>query len=157
VSRAWLGGDAQLVTLAVHPTNAQIVYGGGSGIYRSEDGGTSWTLLDPKIEVRALAIVPGDPRLLYAVTGEGIAHSSDGGTSWTHRCSDRLVNGPAEFLDTISISTGPHPIILLARPTRPDLSSPSPGICRDTAVQRYDLHKGWRQSKEGLPVFIQEH
>lgn len=68
-----------MAALAVHPADPDIVYGGGTGLYQSGDGGVTWTLLYPEMMVRALTIVPGDPRLLYAITDRGAARSDDGG------------------------------------------------------------------------------
>jgi hypothetical protein len=146
-----------MASLVVHPDDAEIVYGGGKGLYQSGDGGASWIPLYPEMQAHALAIVPNEPRLLYAATDEGVARSTDGGMSWALACPGGLVNGPAEFLDIVAAPAEPYPVILLARPTRPDLRLPSRGICWDSTVPRYDLHQGWRQSKGGLPVFIKKH
>ena len=66
--------------------------GPGSGIYRTRDGGTSWTKLSaglPKGDKGriGLDIFPGDARLVYAVVEapgreSGIYRSADGGDTW---------------------------------------------------------------------------
>jgi photosystem II stability/assembly factor-like uncharacterized protein len=92
-----LGPDgANIVTLAVHPTDPQVVYAGGiGGVFRSTDGGASWSaanqglslrpLLSTVVEVTSLAIDRAHPATLYAgLNADGVAKSTDGGASWTH-------------------------------------------------------------------------
>ncbi len=155
--RAWLTETQRLSFLAVHPADPEIVYGGSAGLYQSGDGGVNWLPLFPDMTVHSLAQVPDDPRLLYAITDGGVARSDDGGLTWTLICPAGQINGPAEFLDVAVASFEPYPVILLARPSRPDLSLPSPGICQGSPGPRYDLGQGWQPSKEGLPVFITEY
>jgi len=61
----------------------------GHGVLRSIDGGASWqernnglTLQNPHRLVRALALDPTDPQVLYAGTGDGVYKSTDGANSW---------------------------------------------------------------------------
>ena len=62
----------------------------GMGIFKSTDGGTTWTQLStglPKILQANIAIAPSDPRVLYAAiapaTGAiGFYKSTDGGMTW---------------------------------------------------------------------------
>ncbi len=61
--------------IAVDPTNANIVYAGTAqgGVYRSLDGGTTWTpLMDSALSlaIGAVAIAPSDPSIVYVGTGE---------------------------------------------------------------------------------------
>ncbi len=60
------------------------IYAGG-GISKSTDGGATWTRLtlrEPD-EVRALAVDPADPQLVYAGSQEhGLWSSADGGDTW---------------------------------------------------------------------------
>ncbi len=74
-------------------------FGGGSGgIFKSTDGGTTWTQLTeglPQVLEANLAIAPSDPRILYAMVAAGnprggsgpigFYKSSDGGAHWTLR------------------------------------------------------------------------
>ena len=85
--------------LAIHPTNSNIVYLGAAqgGVWKTTNGGASWTPLtdnQPALAIGALAIDPVNPDIIYAGTGEptlgldnyygaGILKSSDGGQSWT--------------------------------------------------------------------------
>ena len=67
-----------------------VVYAGtDQGLYRSDDGGAKWRLLDTPMSgamVWSLAIDPVDPRVMFAGVGTpskpGIYRSTDGATSW---------------------------------------------------------------------------
>ncbi len=75
------GGKTVLATLA---QGAQAgASGGGSGFYRSDDGGNTWTLLSTDGELTnnyfcRITVDPKDPNKLY-VMGRSIHYSSDGG------------------------------------------------------------------------------
>jgi photosystem II stability/assembly factor-like uncharacterized protein len=153
--RSRLTETHRLTTLAVHPAAADIVYGGGAGLYQSGDGGASWTLLDPDMKVGRLDILPNEPRLLYAVTDAGVGRSVDGGVTWTALCPIGRFNGPGEFLGAAVAAVEPHPVVLLARPTRPDVRLPSLGTCSAPDGPHYDLNQGWQRFSEGLPVFVE--
>ena len=67
--------SGRVVALAVHPTDPNIVYAGAAqgGVYRSTNGGASWTpLLDGALtlSVGAIAISPSDPSTVFIGTGE---------------------------------------------------------------------------------------
>jgi len=74
--------------VVVDPKDSSIIYVGtyGAGVYKSSDGGTSWTqkingLANPLIQ--SLAISPQNSAILYAGTyNSGIYKSTDGGNSW---------------------------------------------------------------------------
>lgn len=89
--------------IAVHPTNPDIVYLGAvaGGVWKSTNGGNSWTSISDFMEniaVCALVIDPANPDIIYAGTGEGffnfdairgagIFKSTDAGNSWTRLAS----------------------------------------------------------------------
>ncbi len=67
--------SGRTVAIVVHPTNPDIVYVGTAqgGIYRSLNGGASWTAIfdnAASLAVSALALAPSDPTILYVGTGE---------------------------------------------------------------------------------------
>ena len=61
--------------IAVHPTDADVAYVGTAqgGLYRTLDGGATWTpLMDDALSlaIGAVAIAPSDPSTVYVGTGE---------------------------------------------------------------------------------------
>ena len=67
--------SGRTISIAVHPTNPDIVYVGTAqgGIYRSTNGGTNWTpIFDSALSlaIGALALAPSNPEILYVGTGE---------------------------------------------------------------------------------------
>lgn len=75
--------------LAIHPETGELFLGARL-IYRSPDGGKTWTRVDgiPRSEERAnitgIAIDPRNQRVMYATGhGIGVVKSVDGGATWT--------------------------------------------------------------------------
>ena len=74
--------------LVIDPTNPQTLYAGlwGAGVYRSDNGGVSWTARNEGLgaqEVYALALDPTDPHIVYAATRQqGVYRSGDEGDHW---------------------------------------------------------------------------
>lgn len=91
--------SGRIAGIAVDPTNASNIYiaAAGGGVWKTTNGGTSWTPLTDNQEtlaMGAIAIAPTDPEKIYAATGEannsgdsnhgyGILVSNDGGSTWT--------------------------------------------------------------------------
>jgi photosystem II stability/assembly factor-like uncharacterized protein len=82
--------------LAIDPQNTNIMWAGGAtgGLWKTTDGGQTWTPVDdfaPVLAINCLVMDPHDPNTIYACTGEqtqnwrgaGIYKTSDGGDSWT--------------------------------------------------------------------------
>jgi hypothetical protein len=88
------GGGLCLHTLLIDPTNRRRLWAGISvaGIFRTEDGGESWTLCDRGLppgetagvgsNVHKLALDPRDPDTLYLQTTDRVYRSTDGGDGW---------------------------------------------------------------------------
>lgn len=74
--------------IAGDPADARVVYAGaaGEGVYRSRDGGQTWTLANQgmdNVRVRAMAADPLDPQVLYVGTDGGrVFRSNNGGDKW---------------------------------------------------------------------------
>jgi sortilin (neurotensin receptor 3) len=93
----------RLTTMAIHPTNPQIIYVGspgelgheGCGIWKTTDGGTTWTPVGdslPTLAVAAIAIDPTHPDRVYVATSDhGIFRSDDAGQSWAN------ISGPQKI------------------------------------------------------------
>ncbi|HWM29554.1 MAG TPA: sialidase family protein [Woeseiaceae bacterium] len=78
-------GDANLV---ISVAEASLFSPNRDGIYRSTDGGATWTLVHLLIgsqRVSQVAFAPDDPNLVMAALGPSVAVSTDAGATWTLR------------------------------------------------------------------------
>ena len=99
------GEDAgRLTAIALHPTDPDVLYVGGAqgGVWKSIDGGASWTAQTDRecsLAMGSLALDPVDPEIVYAGTGEmhfsgdsyygcGVLRSTDGGATWAQLGGD---------------------------------------------------------------------
>ena len=88
--------NAVVRSLVAHPRDYDTVFCGcDRGIYRSEDRGRRWQLLDTALngkQVWVMAIDPVDPNIMFAGTGSPrvpeIFRSRDGGNTWEKRPMD---------------------------------------------------------------------
>ena len=92
--------SGRVSALAVDPRDNNVVYAGAAegGIWKTTDGGASWTPLtddQPSIATGSIAIDPANPDTIYVGTGEqnfsgdsyygaGILKSTDAGATWTN-------------------------------------------------------------------------
>lgn len=76
-----------------------------SGVYRTCDGGNSWTLLSGTkgISVWSLTLSPGDPDVMAAGTGTGVFLSRDAGENWTRISPE----GDTELRPVVSLAFHP--------------------------------------------------
>src|SRR5206468_5241416 len=70
-----LAVSGRTIAIAVDPTNPNVVYVGAAqgGLYRSTNGGTTWTpLMDSamSLAIGSIAIAPSQPDTVYVGTGE---------------------------------------------------------------------------------------
>ncbi len=165
---------ASIGALAVAPSNPQVIYAGtgesdirsylssGDGVYKSTDGGKTWTnvgLRDTR-QISRIVVDPKNADVVYvAALGHaygpnperGVFKSSDGGKTWTHV----LDQGPEIGVSDLAIATG-NPATLFAgtwQSHRPPWSTYAPidgshsGLFRTT-----DSGATWTQLKaNGLP------
>ena len=87
-ANAGLTGFLAPASMAVDPTNAQVVYAGliNGGLFKTTNGGTSWSLLTlPSSGFVVFSIVfdPVTPSTVYVGTGNGVFKSIDSGGNWT--------------------------------------------------------------------------
>ncbi|MBD3333110.1 hypothetical protein GF356_09675, partial [candidate division GN15 bacterium] len=69
----------------VAPGNPDIVYSLGVDLYRSTDGGNSWSWATgaAHVDFHAMYILPGDPNKVYSGCDGGVNYSTNGSASWT--------------------------------------------------------------------------
>jgi photosystem II stability/assembly factor-like uncharacterized protein len=84
-----IGPEGGTVTaLAFAPSDSRVAYAGtlGGGVFRSQDGGSTWTAASGglgSLFVESLAVDPGDSQIAFAGTIEGLYETTSGGASWT--------------------------------------------------------------------------
>ena len=77
-------------TLAIDPQTPETLYAGTAGVFKSTNGGASWTAINTGIAgmdgmvpgVNAIDIDPKSPATLYAGTDIGVFKSTNGGANW---------------------------------------------------------------------------
>ncbi len=91
------GGAAEAVE--IHPTNPNIVFlGVGSNIYKTIDGGNTWTTAYTfsGLAPHDIAISPSNPNNMFIAGDKGLFQSIDGGANWTRpyttACYDIEIN-----------------------------------------------------------------
>jgi photosystem II stability/assembly factor-like uncharacterized protein len=108
--RTWtqpdLGGADEVACLAVSLRDLdQVVAATSSGFFRSEDGGSSWKRISPRlpgVTLHALIRMPFDDRTLFATTTGGLFRSDDLGRTW------RRVSGGIPHSDLTGIVVHPN-------------------------------------------------
>jgi len=102
-------GLGRVNCIAFHPTSATTIFAGtpAGGLWKTTDDGGSWTNLTdgiPSIGVSGIAINPGNPNIIYILTGDGdagdtpcvgVLKSTNGGTTWAETGLTAVVLGNA--------------------------------------------------------------
>lgn len=94
--------------LAAAPSNPQVLVAGTlQGVYRSEDGGSHWSLISPPgsqelHQVESIAVDPFDPKIIYAGTWHLPWKTNDGGKGWVN-----IKQGVIDDSDVFSIIVDP--------------------------------------------------
>lgn len=118
-STATLPTPSAAHSVAIAPSNAQVVYAGGAytvlaqgafgtAVFKSTDGGATWTTasrgLPPAGEVSDLEVDPTNPNVVYAAVGNaGVFKSTDGGSTWlNHRVGIRSTGVLAVAVDPVN-------------------------------------------------------
>lgn len=128
------------LTLAVHPTDANILLFGELHLWRSTNGGGSWTRVStgaPGVHAdqHALAFDPTNGNRVFLGNDGGVWLSTDAGVTWAHRNKDLATlqyYGAAHHAQ--------HEAVML-------------GGTQDNGAQRYVGHPAWEHSALGDGAF----
>ena len=130
-TRSGLDATRQIAQVRIHPQNPDLVYVAAQGdrwkgtadrgVYRSSDGGKSWTLVlkgdNATSGASDLSMDPSNPRILYAAfwdhqrlpwqvrsggVGSGIWKSTDAGDTWV-----KLTDGLPKLMGKIGVAVSP--------------------------------------------------
>lgn len=87
----WNPGTGRISAMAVHPSNANIIYAGspGGGLWKSTNAGASWTPLTDNnslwMSIFAITIDPANQNIIYVGTSTGLLlKSTDAGASFSN-------------------------------------------------------------------------
>ncbi|WP_224362940.1 WD40/YVTN/BNR-like repeat-containing protein [Hyalangium versicolor] len=163
--------DTWVTNLAVHPTDERIMYAttgkpsAGNGIFRSEDGGETWTALTPltpDIRYSAIRIAASDPRIIYVSaqdtqTAMFLLRSEDGGQTWT-RLPQPLSQFERPYDLILLLVSDASPDVLWARVSAQGLSyllkSTDRGATLTAAMDTADVIIGAEASADGRTVWV---
>jgi photosystem II stability/assembly factor-like uncharacterized protein len=100
-----------VTVLAVNPLIPSTLYAVAQNrVFRSVNGGTSWSMLDGGLagaNAASIVINPHTPSILYAATDDGVFRSTDSGNSWTAVNSGLTQKGNAWDLNTKALAINP--------------------------------------------------
>jgi photosystem II stability/assembly factor-like uncharacterized protein len=122
--------SGRATSIAVHPTDPNTVYLGtaAGGVWKTTDGGTTWTPLTDQqasLAIGAVAVDPNNPSTVFAGTGEpdfstdsyygqGLLKSTDAGATWTLIRTPFTTGDTAPDFTAIAIEPGNSNIVLAA-------------------------------------------
>ena len=146
--RLWI---PTLHALAFDAEGRALWLGAITGLFKSEDGGLTWTRIELPVtghapDVMAIAAHPHDVRTLYVGTHEaGVVRSADGGRTWT------AVNAGLGGLDVHGLAIDPSTPEKPSRPAWAGSSStraPARGssATRDGVFRSEDAGQSWRRA-----------
>lgn len=168
-------GSASVGAIAVAPSAPETIYVGmgestqrmymstiGDGLYKSVDGGATWTKLgmDETRRVGAIVVHPANPDLVYvAAMGQswvksetrGVYRSRDGGTKW------EKVLYVSDTASAVSLSMDAHDPNVLYAAMWDNLRSPwylGSGGPGSGIYKSVDAGDHWRKLERGLPSLM---
>ena len=101
-----LPGTSQTYALAVHPRTQDFYMANDLGLFRSSDGGVSWTTLRERGDESWLSVKirfdPANDDAIYLITGRQLLETTDGGETWVS--IGRSV-GPMAWFNEVAIDS----------------------------------------------------
>ena len=144
------GDDLVIDHIVFDPTDPQIIYAAGWGLYhddegdvfRSDDGGATWQTLAAVHgkSVRALAMAPSDHNTLVIGALDGVFRSQDGGVKWEKMTPENpeTLENHASMKNFVSVAIDPkNPDIVYAG-------------TRHLPWKTSDAGKSWHNLKDGI-------
>lgn len=140
-------------SFAAAPSNPQRLYAGtGDGLFRSEDGGSTWARVGGRIEiVFHVAVDPADEKTVFLKTTDSLYKSVDGGEVWAP-----LSGVPSTNVSEILIDPRDGNTIYVASACDPFFKATSPAWHENAGIYKsIDGGKTWTKASAGLGGFQQ--
>ncbi|NOH02492.1 MAG: hypothetical protein HND47_11325 [Chloroflexi bacterium] len=158
--RVWLGQEFprdSVSALAINPKDPEVLYAGMkyAGIYKSIDGGLSWSPAHHGLgnaHIGSLLVDPQNPNILYAGTMGGIFKSEDSGENWAEIGAEIDVSGVEAMASYWNLSQDHYSGIYLLMD--PQDSSHLYARDHDNIYESMDQGESWKtvySSQEGCP------
>ena len=142
---------AEVVTLAADPNHAAVIYAGtqGHGVYRSADGGRSWSPVGLAGQiVKSLAVSPHNPDVIYAgVKPAAVYKTDDAGRHWRELSSFRRIPNRWWWFSPAEAPFRAYVNALAPSPTEPDVILA--GIELGAVVRSEDGGQTWSGNRRG--------
>jgi len=154
--------DRNIIWVGTGEKNTRNSIAWGDGIYKSTDGGMTFTNMGLKDTHSISKIIthPTDPNKVYAAAGghlwgysgtRGLFMTNDGGKTWTKLTNGLPDDGKTGAIDLVMDPSNPNTLYAgfwqrLRRPYRFDSGGPNGGIFKST-----DGGKSWKKLTKGLP------
>ncbi len=142
-----IGGRTRAIV--VNPTNPDTIWVGsaGGGVWRTDDGGTSWTPVDDRmanLAICSMAMDPSDPNTIYAGTGEGFNNVDALRGAGVFRTTDQVnwsqlaaTNNPNfHYVNRIAVSRNGKVVLIVSSSPRFGGTPGSHGIFRSEDAER---------------------
>jgi uncharacterized protein (TIGR03437 family) len=150
-------------SLAMDPSNPNVIYAGtgegyfngdgvrGAGIFKTTDGGTSWTRLAGTTTtdfhyVNDIVVSPANSQRVYAATRAGVWRSLDGGANWTRALTTSVMGGCTDLAartdqttDYLFAACGNFQQATVFRNTNAAVSGPWTAVLIDPGMGRTSL------------------
>jgi photosystem II stability/assembly factor-like uncharacterized protein len=120
-----------ILVMAVHPTDPNVAFFGGLDLYRTTNGGLSWSYVTPyHVDQHQIAFAPSDPSIAFEGNDGGIFRGTDvaGSISWSQVNNDMIT--------ALFYSVASHP-------TDPDFCI---GGLQDNGLAIYSGSRTWRHT-----------
>lgn len=125
--------SGRTIAIAVHPADENIVYVGTAqgGVYRSTNGGTTWTAIfdsAQSLAIGAIAFAPSDPTIIYVGTGEPNFAGNNYFGVGVYRVNTNAAHTTATLNGPLNLDAGGADVFtgrgigeVLVHPTNPDI------------------------------------
>lgn len=132
--------------VAIDPITPTTVYAGAQSIYKSVNGGESWTRISDVFGIQAnffrkLAIDPVTPTTVYVGTDRGVFKTTNGGTTWSS-----ANNG----LNPVAATSNPNILALAIAPGNPAILFAGVQNGVSSAYKTTNGGASWQASGNGL-------